>query len=168
MSPDNHAGNKAHGAGVQSSLRAASLTRRSVAAGAAWLLALPSQGMAEDVQIPTGSTHIHEGGLMAKEPTAAREAFGDIAPQLADISDKVLFGEVWANPALSPRDRSLITIASLISLYRHNELPGHIKRGLENGLTKDEIIATITHLAFYSGWPTAMTGLQALRDVLKD
>lgn len=104
---------------------------------------------------------------MPNEPTEARKAFGDIAPKLAEISDKVLFGDVWRDPALSPRDRSLVTITSLVALYRHNELEGHIKRGLDNGLTKDEIVAAITHVAFYAGWPTAMTGLQGLREVLK-
>lgn len=105
---------------------------------------------------------------MADEPTNARKNFGDIAPHLADITDKVLFGDVWANPALSPRDRSLVTIASLITLYRTNEMPFHLKRALENGLTKDEIIETITHLAFYAGWPPAMTALQIVRKVLEE
>lgn len=105
---------------------------------------------------------------MADEPTNARKNFGDIAPHLADITDKVLFGDVWANSALSPRDRSLVTIASLITLYRTNEMPFHLKRALENGLTKDEIIETITHLAFYAGWPPAMTALQIVRKVLEE
>ncbi|MGA7383316.1 MAG: carboxymuconolactone decarboxylase family protein [Methylocella sp.] len=66
---------------------------------------------------------------------------------LAQITDKVLFGDVWECPGLSPRDRSLVTITSLISLYRTDELPFHLKRALENGITRDEIIETITHLA---------------------
>jgi len=105
---------------------------------------------------------------MAQEPTNARESFGDIAPHLAELTDKVLFADVWANPALSPRDRSLVTITSLISLYRTNELPFHLKKALENGVTQDEIIAVITHLAFYSGWPPAMTGLQIARKVFDE
>jgi 4-carboxymuconolactone decarboxylase len=105
---------------------------------------------------------------MAEEPTNARKAFGDIAPKLAEITDKVLFGDVWADAALSPRDRSLITISSLIALYRTNELPFHLKRAMENGLTRDEIIATLTHLAFYAGWPAAMTGLQIARTVFAE
>ena len=105
---------------------------------------------------------------MADEPTNARKSFGDLAPHLAEITDKVLFGDVWDNPALPPRDRSLVTITSLISLYRTNELPFHMKRALENGITKDEIIATITHLAFYAGWPPAMTALQIARKVFAE
>jgi 4-carboxymuconolactone decarboxylase len=106
--------------------------------------------------------------FMADEPTNARKSFGDLAPHLAEITDKVLFGDVWENPALPPRDRSLVTITSLISLYRTNELPFHMKRALENGITKDEIIATITHLAFYAGWPPAMTALQIARKVFAE
>jgi 4-carboxymuconolactone decarboxylase len=100
---------------------------------------------------------------MSEAPTNARQSFGDIAPHLAEITDKVLFGDVWANATLSPRDRSLVTITSLISLYRINELPFHLKKALENGITQDEIIETITHLAFYAGWPPAMTALQIAR-----
>ena len=98
---------------------------------------------------------------MKDEPTNARKSFGDIAPHLAEITDKVLFGDVWDNPALSPRDRSLVTIASLIALYRINETPFHLKRALENGVTREEIIAAITHLAFYAGWPPAMTAFRS-------
>lgn len=105
---------------------------------------------------------------MPPEPTNARSSFGDIAPQLAEITDKVLFGEVWPSPALSPRDRSLVTIASLISLYRTNELPFHLKKALENGLSAEEIVATITHLAFYAGWPPAMTALPIARKVFAE
>jgi 4-carboxymuconolactone decarboxylase len=105
---------------------------------------------------------------MPDEPTNARKSFGDVAPHLAEITDKVLFGDVWENTALSPRDRSLVTITSLISLYRVNEMPFHLKRALENGITKEEIIGTITHLAFYAGWPPAMTALQIARRVFDE
>ncbi|MES3083725.1 carboxymuconolactone decarboxylase family protein [Sphingomonas faeni] len=105
---------------------------------------------------------------MAGEPTNARDTFGDIAPKLAEITDKVLFGDVWADDTLSPRDRSLVTIVNLAALYRHHELGFHLKKGIENGLTQDEIIAAITHTAFYAGWPTAMTAIQVARDVFKD
>jgi 4-carboxymuconolactone decarboxylase len=107
--------------------------------------------------LPPTPTGVH---IMSKEPSAARQSFGDIAPALAEITDKVLFGDIWERLNLSPRDRSLVTITSLISLYRINELPFHLKRALENGVTRDEIIETITHVAFYAGWPPAMTALQ--------
>ncbi len=105
---------------------------------------------------------------MATEPTNARKSFGDIAPHLAELTDKILFGDAWENTVLSPRDRSLVTITSLISLYRINELPFHLKKALENGITKDEIVEAITHLAFYAGWPPAMTALQIVRKVFEE
>jgi 4-carboxymuconolactone decarboxylase len=97
--------------------------------------------------------------FMPDNPTAARQAFGKIAPVLADYTDDVLFGDVWKRPGLSPRDRSLITVASLVALYRTNELPFHLKKALENGVTRQELIEVITHLAFYSGWPTASSAV---------
>ena len=89
--------------------------------------------------------------------------YADIAPALAEYTDSVLFGDVWKRPGLSPRDRSLVTVASLVSLYRTNELPFHLAKALENGVTKDELIEVITHLAFYSGWPTANTAIAIAR-----
>jgi len=104
---------------------------------------------------------------MANEPTAARKAFGDFAPALADYTDNVLFGDVWQRPGLSPRDRSLVTVASLVALYRTNELPFHIGKALDNGVTRDELIELITHLAFYAGWPTANTALPIAKRVFE-
>ncbi|WP_253716856.1 carboxymuconolactone decarboxylase family protein [Sphingomonas sp. AP4-R1] len=105
---------------------------------------------------------------MTDEPTNARKAFGDLAPQLAEITDKILFGTVWADESLSPRDRSLVTITNLAALYRVNELPFHLGKGIDNGLTKEEIVAAITQTAFYAGWPPAMTALQIARKVFDE
>ena len=105
---------------------------------------------------------------MAGEPTAGRKAYGDIAPALGELTDKVLFGEVWERPGLSKRDRSLITVAALVAGYRTNELPFHLGRAIENGVTKDELIELITHLAFYSGWPTASTAVAIARKVFAE
>jgi 4-carboxymuconolactone decarboxylase len=102
---------------------------------------------------------------MADEKTKMRAPWGDIAPRLTEISDTVLFDDVWQRPGLSPRDRSLITVASLIALYRSNELPFHLAKAMENGVTREEIVETITHLAFYSGWPTASTAIAVARRV---
>ncbi len=104
---------------------------------------------------------------MADEKTPMRAPWGDIAPRLTEITDQVLFDDIWQRPGLSPRDRSLITVASLISLYRSNELPFHLRKALENGVTRDEIVEAITHLAFYSGWPTAATALAIARQVFE-
>jgi 4-carboxymuconolactone decarboxylase len=105
---------------------------------------------------------------MAKEQTGGRKAFGDIAPALGEYTDRVLFGDVWERPGLSPRGRSLITVATLVALYRTNELPFHLKKALENGVTKDELIELITHLAFYSGWPTAASAVAIARKVFAE
>lgn len=76
-----------------------------------------------------------------------------------ELSTDVLFGDIWERPGLSKRDRSLITVAALVSLYRQNELPFHLNRAIENGLSKEELVEAMTHLAFYAGWPCAATAL---------
>jgi len=104
---------------------------------------------------------------MSNEPTPARKAYGSIAPALADYTDGVLFGDVWERPGLSKRDRSLITVATLVALYRTNELPFHLAKALENGISRDELGEVITHLAFYSGWPTANSAVAVARRVFE-
>jgi 4-carboxymuconolactone decarboxylase len=99
---------------------------------------------------------------------ARKNPFADIAPALAEYTDNVLFGDVWKRSGLSPRDRSLVTVACLIALYRTNELPFHLKRALENGLTRDELAEAITHLAFYAGWPPASTAVGIARKVFEE
>lgn len=105
---------------------------------------------------------------MADEQKARRSPFADIAPALGEYTDLVLFDDVWERPGLSKRDRSLITVATLVALYRTNELPFHLKRALENGVTKDELVELITHLAFYAGWPTASTAVGLVRQVFAE
>jgi len=97
-----------------------------------------------------------------------RDLIGDVAPKLAEITDDVLFGDVWERPGLSKRDRSLITVATLVSLNRTEQLPFHLGRALENGVTKEEIVELITHLAFYSGWPTAMSAILLAKGVFEE
>jgi 4-carboxymuconolactone decarboxylase len=105
---------------------------------------------------------------MSDEPTPARGPFADIAPALQGYTDAVLFGDVWERPGLSKRDRSLITVATLVALYRTNELPFHLNRALDNGISRDELIELITHLAFYSGWPTASSAVAIARRVFEE
>src|SRR4051812_50185749 len=105
---------------------------------------------------------------MADEPQARRNPYADIAPALGDYTDTILFGEVWERPGLSKRDRSLITVATLVALYRTNELPFHLKRALENGVTREELVELITHLAFYAGWPPASTAVSIARQVFSE
>jgi len=100
---------------------------------------------------------LREGAAATSELTRAQQLMGDIAPALADLTDRVLFGEVWERPQLSPRDRSLVTVSALIAMNRPDQLWSHLARARDNGLTKEEAIETITHLAFYSGWPNAVS-----------
>ena len=91
----------------------------------------------------------------------------DLIPQLGKLRDEVLFGDVWEQPELSKRDRSLATVAVLIAMYRTQELKGHMVRAIENGVTKEELYGLITHLAFYSGWPTAVNAGRGALEVLE-
>jgi 4-carboxymuconolactone decarboxylase len=84
------------------------------------------------------------------------------APAFVELSERVLFGEVWQRPGLSPRDRSLITVAALVSLGRGAQLPFHLALAERNGLSRAELVEAITHLAFYAGWPVAASALQAV------
>lgn len=102
---------------------------------------------------------------MSKEPSAAQKLMGDIDPKLAELTDNVLFGDVWERPGLAKRDRSLITVAALIALNRPEQLRSHIRLARENGVTQDEIVEVITHMAFYCGWPNAVTAVGVAREV---
>lgn len=97
-------------------------------------------------------------------PPAARETVRAVAPKLIELTEAVLYGDVWERPGLSKRDRSLITVAALIALERQNQLPIHLERAEANGVTADEVGEMITHLAFYAGWPAAMTAGQVVAD----
>lgn len=96
-------------------------------------------------------------------PGIAQALMGDIAPKLAELTDQVLFGDVWQRDVLSPRERSLVTVSALVALNRSEQLPFHLNKAMENGLTQAELAELITHLAFYSGWPTAASAVSVLR-----
>jgi len=97
--------------------------------------------------------------------TPAQQMIGDFAPKLVELTDEVLFGDVWARPQLSPRDRSLITCAALVTNCSIEQLRGHLGRARQNGLTKTELKEMITHLAFYAGWPRAMSAISLAREL---
>jgi len=99
------------------------------------------------------------------QPSRAQQLMGDIAPKLADLTDSVLFGDVWARPQLSRRDRSLVTVSALIAMNRPDQLRSHFALARQNGLTEEELIEAITHLAFYSGWPNAVSAVAVAREV---
>jgi 4-carboxymuconolactone decarboxylase len=102
------------------------------------------------------------------QPAGARASLGDFAPKLVELTDKVLFGDVWERPGLSPRDRSLVTVTALAALYRTEQLDFHLRRALENGLSQDELVEALTHLAFYAGWPTAMSAVAQLKSIVEE
>jgi 4-carboxymuconolactone decarboxylase len=106
--------------------------------------------------------------MSTTEPTLAQQAFGDFAPKLASLTDDVLFGDVWERPGLSKRDRSLITVTTLVALCRTEQMAFHMQRAIENGLTVDELIETIIHLAFYAGWPSAMSAIGTAKRLFED
>jgi 4-carboxymuconolactone decarboxylase len=106
---------------------------------------------------------------MSKTPIPnARDNIRATAPKLIELTEEVIYGDVWEREELPKRDRSLITIAALIAMGRERQLVGHLGRALDNGVTHDEIIETITHLAFYSGWPAAMTAAAIAKEVFAD
>ena len=92
----------------------------------------------------------------------------DVFPKLGELTDKVVFGDVWERPGLSKRDRSLITVAALVALYRPDQLRGHLWRALDNGVKREELIELITHLAIYSGWPNAGTAALIAKEVFAE
>lgn len=96
----------------------------------------------------------------------AQQLFGEIAPKFAELTDEVLYADVWERPGLSKRDRSLVTVSALIAMNRPDQLRSHLGLASKNGLTREELVETITHLAFYSGWPSSVTAATIAKDVL--
>ncbi len=95
--------------------------------------------------------------------TRAQQLIGDFAPKLVSLTDDVLFGDIWERTELSPRDRSLITVAALITGGSTEQLPGHLERARQNGVTDVELKEVIIHLAFYAGRPRAMSAIQVAK-----
>lgn len=105
----------------------------------------------------------HTSARMAEK----REKLRKVAPKLVDLTENVLFGDVWERPGLSKRDRSLITVAGLVCMVRPEQLRSHLERAIANGVTREEISELITHLAFYGGWPAAVTATTVAGEVFE-
>lgn len=103
----------------------------------------------------------------SQQPRPSQRAIGDFAPKLAELTDDVLYADVWERTQLSKRDRSLVTVAALIAMNRPDQLRSHLVRARENGVTQEELIETITHLAFYAGWPNAVTAIAVARELFE-
>ncbi len=102
-----------------------------------------------------------------KEESVAQKMIGAFAPKLVELTDDVLFGDIWAREELSPRDRSLITVAALIAGGNAEQLPFHLNKAKDNGLSESELIEVITHLAFYSGWPKSMSAIMVAKKIFE-
>ena len=102
------------------------------------------------------------------EQTRTRQLLGDFAPKMVSLTEDVLFGDIWERNELSPRDRSLITVAALVATGSTEHLPGHLARAQANGLTDTELKEVITHLAFYAGWPNAMSAMAVAKRELEN
>ena len=100
--------------------------------------------------------------------TPAQKAIGDFAPKLVELSEGVLFGDVWERPQLSKRDRSLITCAALIATGKTEQMSFHFPKAIENGVTLEELVEVITHLAFYVGWPSAMSAVTRAKELFEN
>lgn len=103
-----------------------------------------------------------------QEPSPLRRSIGDFAPAIVDYTDDVLFGSVWERPELPKRDRSLITISSLVTSGAFVQLESHVRMGRDNGLTETEIVEALTHLAFYAGWPKALSAIDVAKKVFSE
>ena len=103
--------------------------------------------------------------LRIQSQTRAQQLMGGIAPKMVELTDDVLYGDIWERPELSKRDRSLVTVSALVAMSRPDQLRSHLRLARRNGLTEEELIEAITHLAFYSGWPNAVTAISIAKEV---
>jgi 4-carboxymuconolactone decarboxylase len=142
-------------------IAASFLTASAILLGGEMSSQAQAQSPGPTVTVPSAS------GAGAAQPTRAQQLMGDFAPKLAELTDNVLFGDVWERPGLSKRDRSLITVSALIAMNRPDQLRSHLARARDNGVTQEEVVEVITHLAFYAGWPNAVTAVSVAREVFQ-
>lgn len=112
-------------------------------------------------------TSAASGATATQQQSRAQQLYGDIAPKMAELTDEVLYGDIWERPELSKRDRSLATVSALVAMNRPDQLRSHLAIAKRNGVTEAELIETITHLAFYSGWPNAVSAIAVAKEVFK-
>jgi 4-carboxymuconolactone decarboxylase len=146
-----------HGAGPNSSMTHIAITEQLDGKTVEWMEKV------SDAQY--GAALRGQASGTGPRPRPSQGAIGDFAPKLAQITDDVLYGDVWERPELPKRDRSLVTVAALIALNRPDQLRSHLRMARQNGVTEAELIETITHLAFYAGWPNAVTAIGVAREV---
>ncbi len=128
-------------------------------------------GMTAGLLLATAIVHAESKPASASAakpaPSRAQQLMGDIAPKMAELTDNVLYADIWERPQLSKRDRSLITVSALVAMNRPDQLRSHLALAKQNGVTEEELVEAITHMAFYSGWPNAVTAVAVAKDVFK-
>lgn len=129
---------------------------------AAILLSFGVLTLANAQSVPATSS-----GGNAPEQSRAQQLMGATAPKLAELTDSVLYADIWERKQLSKRDRSLVTVTALIALNRPDQLRSHLMLARKNGVTEEELIETITHMAFYSGWPSAVSAVAIAKEVFQ-
>jgi 4-carboxymuconolactone decarboxylase len=125
------------------------------------------EGAPVAAQAPTSLAPGRPVADVSQQPTPGQRLMGDLAPKLVELTDKVLFGDVWERPEPSKQDRSLVTVSALIAMNPPEQLRSHLARARENDVTKTELIEAITHLAFYAGWPNAVTAISVAKEVFQ-
>ncbi|MDY7232119.1 (R)-mandelonitrile lyase [Hyalangium rubrum] len=158
-----------HGASPNSRMRHIAVTEQLDGKGVDWMekVSDAQYGAPATRQPATAAAPARLGVGADGQPTTAQRLFGDISPKMVELTDGVLFGDIWERPQLSKRDRSLVTVSALIAMNRPDQLRGHFARARENGVTREELIESITHLAFYAGWPSAVTALGVAKEVFE-
>lgn len=169
--------NRALDNGVKPAEISAMLTHLAFYAG--WPKALSAAGVARPIFAARGinADQLAAGadGQLPIDEAADRQraagvenAYGAVSPSIVRYTNEVLFNDVWRRPDLSPRDRSLVTISALIAGGHAEQLPFHLRRGMQNGVTQPQIAETITQLAFYAGWPSALSAVPVARSAFEE
>jgi 4-carboxymuconolactone decarboxylase len=154
-----------HGAAPDSSMTHIAITEELDGKRVEWMEKVNDAQYRAPVRSQVGAASAAPGA--SAQPRPSQGAIGDFSPKLAQITDDVLYGDVWERPQLSKRDRSLVTVAALIAMNRPDQLRSHFSRARANGVTQEELIETITHMAFYAGWPNAVTAIAVAREIFE-
>jgi 4-carboxymuconolactone decarboxylase len=150
-----------HGAAPNSSMAHIAIVEQLDGKAVEWMEKVPDAQYGAPLRAQRASADV------GAKPRPSQGAIGDFAPKLAELTDNVLYGDIWERPELSKRDRSLVTVAALIALNRPDQLRSHLVRARENGVTQEELIETITHLAFYAGWPNTVNAIAVAKEVFE-
>jgi 4-carboxymuconolactone decarboxylase len=124
-------------------------------------------GMSRPAQAQSPTPSASAPAAPGAQPTPIQRLVGDFAPKMVELTDNVLFGDIWERPQLSKRDRSLVTVSALVAMNRPDQLRSHLVRARDNGVTQEELVETMTHLAFYAGWPNALTAISVAKEVFE-